>query len=88
MLTTRVNEFYFRARTLLLLDIGAEVGCEGLALGGGAVTLLPIVSVSQSDRSLRGGCQSGVRAGSLHFQTDGCRVDERIDEVTKTSGLR
>lgn len=73
---------------VLLLDIGAEVGCEGLAWGG-SVTLLPIVSVRRSDRSLRGGLS--VRGEGRKSALPDRRVqgaDERIAEVTRTSRLR
>lgn len=38
--------------------------------GGNAVALLPLMSLTRSDHSLRRGCQSELRAGSLWLQTD------------------
>lgn len=38
--------------------------------GGNAVALPALMSLTRSDHSLRRGCQSGLRAGSLWFQAD------------------
>lgn len=46
--------------------------------GGNEVAPLPLVSLTLSDHSLRRGCQSELRAGSLWLQTD-TDSEERID---------
>lgn len=60
---------------------GGDRWCEGLdrrlrrssegGKGSNAVALPPLVSLTRSDHSLRGGCQSAPRAGSLWLQADG-----------------
>lgn len=48
--------------------------------GGNAVALLPLMSLTQSDHSLRRGCQSGLRAGSLWLKTDTASGENRLGD--------
>lgn len=67
--------------------------CEAFALGGAWAgrqedPVNPAAQVTAVSGGGGGGCQSGVRAGSLLPVRRVQGVDERIDEVTKTSRLR
>lgn len=98
VLTTRVNEFYFGAWRFLLLDIRAEVAMSGTCIrmssrGGGAAgdlvtPLAHCVTQAEWPQSPGGLSVRGEGRKSVLPDRRVQGVDERIDEVTKTSRLR
>lgn len=62
-----------------MLDCRIRRNSEG-GEGGNAVALLPLMSLTQIDHSLRRGCQLGPRAGSLWLKTDTASGENRLGD--------